>query len=122
MTCKNPSFRISLLATAVAVTLAAPVAMAAGSSQLETREAPAAATTAAPGARLIVTYRDAAASNALKLRTITNAANRSRAMTSASARSGSAAPSATLMRKLAVGADLVRLHRKLGTVELNTLV
>lgn len=122
MTRKNPSFRISLLATAVAVTLAAPAAMAASPTKLETREAPSAAPAAAPGARLIVTYRDAAAPKSVKLRTVNNAAARSRSMTTASARTGSKAPSAMLMRKLAVGADLIRLDRKLGVAELNTLV
>lgn len=122
MTRKNPSFRSSLLATAVAMTLAAPAAMAASPTQLEAREAPVATTTSASSARLIVTYRDSAAPNALKLRTVNNAAARSRAMTTRSARTGARAPSATLMRKLAIGADLVRLDRKLGAVEMNTLV
>ncbi|MEO6170938.1 MAG: hypothetical protein ABIO84_08390 [Lysobacter sp.] len=122
MTCTKPSFRLSLLATAVAMTLAAPAAMAAGATQLETREAPRAAANAAPGARLIVTYRDATAPNALKVRTVETAAARSRSLTAASARTGSKAPSATLLRRLAVGADLIRMDRKLSVTELNTLV
>ncbi len=122
MTRKNPSFRTSLLATAVALTLAAPAAMAAGATKLETREAPTAVSAAAPSARLIVTYRNAASPTAAKLRAVNNAAARSRNMTAASARTGSTAPSAKLMRRLAVGADLIRLDRKLGVAELNTLV
>ena len=122
MTRTKPSFRLSLLATAVAMTLAAPAAMAAGATQLETREAPRAAANAAPGARLIVTYRDATAPNALKVRTVETAAARSRSLTAASARTGSKAPSATLLRRLAVGADLIRMDRKLSVTELNTLV
>jgi serine protease len=119
---KNPSFRISLVAAAVAVACAAPAAMAAGAAPLQTREAPRAAPADDAGARLIVTYRNGGLSNALKLKTVNAAATRSRAMTSAAARTGTRAPSASYMRKLAVGADLMRLDRRIGARELDALV
>ncbi len=122
MTRKAPSLRISLIAVAVAAACAAPVAMAAGAAPLQTREAPASAPAAAAGARLIITYRNGSLSNALKLKTVNAAAARSRAMSSAAFRSGSKAPSASHMRKLAVGADLMRLDRRITARELDALV
>ncbi|MGY0557448.1 S8 family peptidase [Lysobacter sp. A421] len=122
MNCKNPSFRISLLAAAVAVTIAAPAAMATGVAPLPTRGAPQAAPAAQDGARLIIRYQDSNLSHAAKLQTVDTAASRSRAMLSASSRSGAKAPASRYMRKLAVGADLVRLDRDLDPAALKALV
>lgn len=119
---KKPSFRINMLATAVAVTLAAPAAMAAGAAPLQTRGAPQAAPAAQDGARLIIQYRDADLSRAAKLQTVNTAASRSRAMLPASSRTGVRSPDSRYLRKLAVGADLVRLDQDLSPAALKALV
>lgn len=123
MTGNNKTLRMSLLATVIASAIAAPAVMA-GPAQLQARPMETAAPAAQAGARLIVQYRDGQAAPATKLKAVNAAAGRAHALrtvrTAAEARQ--AAPSATYMRKLAVGSDLIRLSRKVSDAELNAVV
>ena len=112
---KSTMFRANLLAAVVAASLAAPAATAAGNP------APA-APAAQAGSRLIIQYRDGKLPQSLKLQTVNTAANRARQVTAATARSGSTAPTSRYVRRLGIGADLLKLSNRLSAAELNTLV
>ncbi|MGH8084887.1 MAG: S8 family peptidase [Lysobacter sp.] len=122
MTRNNPVLRISLLASMVATALAAPAAFA--GAPLETRPVATAAPAAEHGARLIVRYRDANAARASKLQTVDGAAHRAHAarLVRNAADARTPAPSARYLRKLALGADLLRLSHEVGKAELAALV
>ena len=124
MTRKNTSIRMGVMATMIATALAAPAAMAANGVPLEVRPVSEGAPVADQGARLIVHYRDGHAATASKLRTVNGAANRAHAsrLVRNAAEARQAAPTARYMRKLAVGADLVRLSHEVDKSELNALV
>ncbi len=125
MTRNNASIRMTLMATMVASALAAPAAMAGnGNGNLETRPMAAPAAPADSGARLIVQYRDGQAARASKLKTVNGAANRAHAsrLVRSAADARQPAPTAHYLRKLAVGADLVRLSHKVGNAELDAVV
>ena len=121
MTRNHKTLGTTLLATMIAAALAAPAALAADPQVVQARPGQA-APSADAGARLIVKYRNGALPRTLKLGTVNAAATRARAATAASARTAAAAPKASYMRKLGVGADLIKLSKRLSSTEMRALV
>ena len=122
MTVNTKNLRVSLLASVIAAAVAGP-AFAAGQAPLEARPMPAAAAQQDPGSRLIVKYRDARATPAMKAGTVEAAARR--AQSTRLFRNGvaaQAAPEARLVRPMAMGADVVKLSRKLDRDQLQAVV
>ena len=118
----NKHLRIGLLASMIATALAVPAAHA--GAPLQTRPLPAAADADAHGARLIVQYLDTGADRALKLQVADAAARRAHGQRLVRRMSDVRTPAPTTrhVRRLAVGADLLQLSRKLDDAELSTLV
>ncbi|MFL6588156.1 MAG: S8 family peptidase [Luteimonas sp.] len=114
----------TLLCAAVAAAMSMPTAFAAGPAAVigESKIAQPSASAQLAGARLIVKYREGTlerSSTTAKTRLIQSAATRS----GASAKAGRAgAISATHLRQLGVGADLLRLSQKMDSNALNALV
>lgn len=117
---KHP--RTGLLASMIAAVLAVPAAHA--GAPLDTRPLPAAADAETHGARLIVRYRDAGTDRATKLQVADAAARRAHGQRLVRSMSDVRAPAPTMrhVRRLAVGADLLQLSRKLDDAGLSTLV
>lgn len=124
MTQKHNALKMTLLATVIASAIAAPAAMAGNGTPFETRPVSTSTPAQDGGARLIVQYRDGAAAPAAKLRTVNAAASRAHSarMIRSTADARQPAPTARYMRKLAVGADLLKLSHKVGKAELDALV
>ena len=115
----------TLLCAAVAAAMSMPAAFAAGPTAVigESRIAQPPASAQLAGARLIVKYRAGTlerSSNTAKTRVVQSAAARMGGNTSKAGRS--AALSATHVRQLGVGADLLRLSQKMDSSALNALV
>ncbi|MFD0739590.1 S8 family peptidase [Lysobacter koreensis] len=125
MTRNTRNLRIRLLTAMVATGLGSNAALAA-----DLLVAGEASTDAVPSLmssnRLIVRYKDAALSPSLKLASVDGAARRARAAQPATggraAAVSGAAPTASLVRRLGTGAELVRLSRGVGASELKAIV
>ncbi len=115
----------TLLCAAIAAVMTMPSAFAAGPQAVigESRIAQPTGSAQLAGARLIVKYRAGTlerSSNSAKTRVVQSAAARMGGNTAKAGRS--AALSATHVRQLGVGADLLRLSRKMDSRALNALV
>ena len=123
MTVKKNTLRVSLLASVIAAAVAAP-AVAADGGQLEARPMAAPVAAQDAGTRLIVKYRDGRAAPAVKAKAVEAAARRAHAsrLVRNSADAGLAAPTARHVRAMAVGADVLKLSRKLDAAQLEAVI
>ena len=122
MTVNTRNLRVSLLASVIAAAVAGP-ALAAGQAPLEVRPMQAPAAGVDDGSRLIVKYRDGRAAPATKAQAVESAARR--ALTSRLTRNGVAnapAPAARHLRSMSIGADVVKLSRRLDPAQLEAVV
>lgn len=123
MTVNKKTLRVSLLASVIAAAVAAPLG-AAERGQFEARPMAAPVAEQDAGTRLIVKYRDSRATPAVKSRAVDAAARRAHAsrLVRNSADAGLAAPTARHVRAMAVGADVVKLSRKLDAAQLDAVI
>ena len=118
MTSNNKTLRVSLLASMIIAGLGVS---SAASAAPPLKATPTVGKPAAdlPTTRLIVGYHDQRLAPSVKLATVNAAARRARAGTMSAP---AAAATASMVRKLAIGADLVRISRAMDKAELASLV
>lgn len=123
MNVNTRKLRVSLLASVIAAAVAGP-ALAAGQPPLEVRPMPAPAAEQDEGSRLIVKYRDRQAAPAVKAQAVESAARRALAsrLVRSGADAGAPAPTARHLRPMSIGADVLKLSRKLDAAQLESVV
>lgn len=116
---KKSRHGLALAGAVLMVSMSGPAALAASPGKTLPVAQPAGNPDA--GARLIVKYRDAAASDAAKLTAVRSAASRAGVL---QGRRGTMVSTlgASHVRRLGVGADLIKLTRSLGPAEMKNLV
>lgn len=116
---KKNKLGLAVAGAVMMVSMGGPAAFAATPGPIKAVSQPAASSDA--GARLIVKYRNTATSDAAKLTSVRSAASRAGVV---QGRRGTmtAALGASYMRKLGVGADLIRLSRSLSDAEMKKLI
>lgn len=123
MTVNTRKLRVSLLASVIAAAVAGP-ALAAGQPPLEARPMPAPAAGQDEGSRLIVKYRDRQAAPAVKAQAVESAAGRALGsrLVRNGADAGAPAPAARHLRSMSIGADVLKLSRRLDAAQLEAVV
>ncbi len=123
MNTNHRTLRIRMLAAMVATGLGTAPALAAG--PVVTADASSTQPVAISSSRIVVKYRDAALAPSVKAATVNAAARRARAAQMGVAGRMAAtvdSPTASLVRRLGTGADLLRLSRNVSASELRATV